>query len=175
MKERVNGGVLSLMHGGRASCATASGVHLVTLKALTSPHLSAFTSSFICGGHWGAAVPTQPSLSFLLNIYGSQETRSQQQLLGSRTSFNRLSSSSHNFVFLGFLLGALRGFRDFFKVLTADQDKTDLVGRQAQPQCHPVVVLRHCSSNRPFRRAVFWSVIFSNCFYVFLELQPCQK
>lgn len=117
---RSDRGAVSLMCWGWAFCTKASGVCLVSLKALTSPslHLHLHSSAGplrCCSPHSTITLP-------LLNIYGSQETRSQHQLFYSHTFFNRLGSSFHNFVFHGFL-GEIW---DFFKVFTAYQTSAAL-------------------------------------------------
>lgn len=65
----------------------------------------------------------------------------------------------------------MRGFRDFFKVLTADQGRNALVGPQVQPQCHPVARLSYCSSDRSFRVAVYWKrmLVLFGTFGIVLE------
>lgn len=133
---RADGGAVSLMCWGWAFRTTASGVHLVTLKALTSPPPSICIFIHLrgplrcCSPHSTITLP-------LLNIYGSQETRSQQQLVCSHTFFHRLSSSFHNFVFHGLPCRG-GGFRDFFKVFTAHQDRSGSVGpvgKATVPSC----------------------------------------
>lgn len=110
-------GAVSLMCWGWAFCTLASGVCLVSLKALTSPsfclHLHSSTKpQRCCSPHSTIGLP-------LLNTYGSQKTRSQLQLFSTHTLFNSLSSSFHNFVFRGFLWGIW----DFFKVFAADETR----------------------------------------------------
>lgn len=85
----------SVLHWG------ASGVCLVSLKALTPPlpPFCIFIHLRCCSPHSTITLP-------LLNIYGSQETRSQHQLFYSHTFFfNRLGFGFRNFVFHGFLRG----------------------------------------------------------------------
>lgn len=133
-------GAVSLMCWGWAFCTMASGSCLVSLKALTSPslHLHLHSSAGplrCCSPHSTITLP-------LLNIYGSQETRSQHWLFLSHSFFfNRLGSSSHNFVFHGFLWGNLRLLQSFWYW----SDKISPAGLQIKPQCHPVVTTDHYS------------------------------
>lgn len=96
---RSHGEAVSLMCWGCAFYTRASGVCLVALST------TAICIFIHLQGRWGAAVPAQPSLSLLLNIYGSQETRSQQQLFHRHTSFNRLGRRSSQLCLLWFPLG----------------------------------------------------------------------
>lgn len=117
---RSDRGAVSLMCWGWAFCTRASGVCLVSLKALTSPslHLHLHSSAGplrCCSPHSTITLP-------LLNIYGSQETRSQHQLFYSHTFFfNHLGSSLHNFVFHGFLGGIWYFFKVFLLLIRQEQ------------------------------------------------------
>lgn len=154
---------VSLMCWGWAFCTRASGVCLVSLKALTSPslhlHLHSSTGPLRCRSpHSTITLP-------LLNIYGSQETRSQQQLFYSHTFFssslNRLSSSSHNFVFHSFLGGNLRLLQSF----CCWSEKSGFVGLQIKPQCHPVVTTGHYSRPINTMSVIFlYLYSFMSCF-----------
>lgn len=94
----------------------------------------------------------------LLNIYGSQETRSQQQLFCSHTFF--LIVSPRAFTTLSFMvfLWGRGGFRDFFKVFTADQDwggSVGPVGKATVPSCGRVRSLQRRSESLKDQDQIF--------------------
>lgn len=94
----------SVLHWG------ASGVCLVSLKALTPPlpPFCIFIHLRCCSPHSTITLP-------LLNIYGSQETRSQHQLFYSHTFF--LIASASAFATLSFMVsfgGNLRLLQSFY-------------------------------------------------------------
>lgn len=119
-------GAVSLMCWGWAFRTRASGVYLVSLKALTSPslHLHLHSSAGprrCCSPHSTITLP-------LLNIYGSQETRSQLQLFYSHTS-----SSSFSF----FLIASARAFTTLSFMVSLGESETSskllLLIRQERP------------------------------------------
>lgn len=145
---RADGGPVSLMCWGWAFRTTASGVHLVTLKALTSPPPSICIFIHL-PGHWGAAVPTQPSLS-LCSIY--MDHRKQDHSSSSFAAILFLIVSAQAFTTLSFMLSlwGWGGFRDFFKVFTADQDRSGSVGpvgKATVPSCGRVRSLQQRSES----------------------------
>ena len=72
----------------------------------------------------------------LLNIYGSQETRSQHQLFYSHTFFfNRLGSSLHNFVFHGFLGGESETSSKFYSCWSDKTRPCGFTDKATVPSC----------------------------------------
>lgn len=118
-----------------AFCTRASGVCLVSLKALTSPpslHLHLHSSA----GPLRCSSPHSTITLPLLNIYGSQETRSQHQLFYSHTFFfNRLGSSLHNFVFHGFLGGESETSSKFYSCWSDKTRPCGFTDKATVPSC----------------------------------------
>lgn len=136
---RSDRGAVSLMCWGWAFCTRAPGVHLVSLKALTSPalHLHLHSSAEplrCCGPHSTITLP-------LLNIYGSQETRSQQQLFYSHTF---LIASAQAFTTLSFMpsLGESETSSKFLLLMTQEWP-CGFTGKATVPSCGHDLSLQH--------------------------------
>lgn len=81
------GGLRPWCAEAEAFCTRASGVCLASLKALTPPPPTAICIFIHLQGQLRCSSPHSTIALPLLNIYGSQETRSQHQLFYSHTFF----------------------------------------------------------------------------------------
>lgn len=145
------GGAASLMCWGWSVLHQGlRGVLSVTEGFNFPPLRPPFASSFICRANWGAAVPTQPSLS-LCSIY--MDHRKQDHNTSSFTVilffFFFLIASAPAFTTLSFMAssgggGYLRLLQSFFLLIRQEEA---LVGLQVKPQCHPVATAGNCSQH----------------------------
>lgn len=124
---------------------------LASLKALTSPPPTAICIFIHLQGQLRCSSPHSTIALPLLNIYGSQETRSQHQLFYSHTFFFfSLIASAPAFTTLSFMAssggggGYLRLLQSFFLLIRQEEA---LVGLQVKPQCHPVATAGNCSQH----------------------------
>ena len=96
-------------------------------------------------GHWGAAVPTQPSLS-LCSIY--MDHRKQDHNTSSFTVILFfLIASAPAFTTLSFMASSGGNLRLLQSFIPADQTRRGPVGLQIKPQCHPVATAGNCSKH----------------------------
>lgn len=135
----------ALRRRGRVSlmCRGWGAVHrglwgvLSVTKGFNFP-LPPFASSFICGGHWGAAVPTQPSLS-LCSIYMDHREQDHNTssfkvilffffLIASAPAFTTLSFMVS---FGGIWLRLLQSFFFFLLLLLIRQEQLQRLYRQS--------------------------------------------